>query len=162
MLAREHNTIAPWSQTLAALAVAVSDPAAVRLIGDPHYPTQRISGFIGDVLGDLLDHHMKNFIRLLATNRRLRLAGEIETLFERYRARDQHISTIEIISAHPLEPSQQAALCRAVESRIGQKTAATCRVAPYLLGGAVVRIGDLVIDGSLKARLEKLSQTLIH
>lgn len=160
--AREHDTIVPWSQALVALATVVSDPAAGRLTSDPRYSTRQISSFITDVLGKLLDSHMKNFIHLLSVNRRLVLASEIATLFERYHARDRHVSTIEIISAQPLEPTQQAALCRAVESRTGQKTSTTCRVSPELLGGAVVRIGDLVIDGSLKTRLEKLSQTLVH
>ena len=162
--ARTHGTSDQWSQTLTGLAIVVSDPTARELIGSPRYSTRQISDVIIGILGNTLNEPMRNFVHLLTANRRLALAADIATLFERDRAKDQNICMIEIVSAYPLGDSEQAALCKAVEARTGHKAVATCRVDTNLLGGASVRVvdRDLVIDGSLKDKLEKLSQTLIH
>ena len=162
--AKAHDALAQWSRALAALAAAVSDPSVRQLIGNPRHGAQQIAGAIIETLGGLLDMgpRLRNFVRLLAANRRLELATGIAALFECYCIEDRNTNVIEIVSARPLDESQQAALCNAVEARTGRKTTATCRVDTSLLGGASVRIDDLVIDGSLKTRLEKLSQVLVR
>ncbi len=160
--AKAHAALSQWSQALAALATAVSNDSVKRSIGNPRLGTQQIAAALIEALGDLLDQRLQNFVRLLASNRRLELVTDIAALFERYCVEDRNVSVVEIVSAQPLDAPQQAALCSAVEARTGRKTTATCRVDPSLLGGASVRIGDLVIDGSLKTRLEKLSQALIQ
>ncbi len=160
--ARERNEVAQWSQALAALAALVSAPEAGRLINDPHCSKAQTGERIVEILGDVLNPHGRNFVRLLAVNQRLNLANEVAALFEQYRADAECISVVEIVSAQDLGETQRDALCRAVERRTGRKAEAAFRTDETLLGGAVVRIGDLVVDGSLKTKLEKLSQTLIH
>ena len=160
--AKAQDTLAQWSRALAALATAVSDASVRQLVGNPRYGSQQIAGVITEILGDLLDRRLRNFVRLLVANRRLELVADIAALFEHYCIEDRNINVIEIVSAQPLDDSQQSALCNAVEACTGRETTATCRVDPDLLGGASVRIGDLVINGSLKNQLEKLSQALIQ
>ena len=161
-IACERNTTAQWSKTLAVLAEVVSDSNAVQLIGDPTRSAQQIADFIVEILGDTLDEYSCNFVRLLAVNRRLALASDIAALFEQYRGDAEQSSVAEIVSAQPLSDAQQDALCRAIEQRTGRKVIAKCRIDEALLGGATVRIGDFIIDGSLRTKLEKLSQTLAH
>ncbi len=161
-VAHERGGAAQWSQMLAALATVVADPAVGRLIGNPRYSTAQVADFIVAVLGDALDKERRNFVRLLAANRRLRLARDVAALFEQYRADDEHSSVAEIVSARALSDAQRDALCRAIKRYTGREVTATCRTDETLLGGAVVRIGDFVVDGSLRTKLEKLSQTLAH
>ncbi len=161
-VAREDNATARWSQTLAVLAEVVSDPAAGQLITDPRRSTAQVADFITETLGDALDLHGRNFVHLLAANRRLMLARDIAALFGQYLADAEHSTAAEIISAQPLSDAQRNALCRAIERHTGRKVVATCRTDETLLGGAVIRIGDFVVDGSLRTRLEQLSQTLAH
>ncbi len=161
-IARECNEVAPWSQALAVLAEFVAAPKAGRLINDPHRSKAQTGERIVEILGDVLNPQVQNFVRLLAANQRLSLARDVAALFEQYRADAERISVVEIVSAQDLSDAQRDALCRAVERRTGRRTEAAFRTDETLLGGAVVRIGDLVVDGSLKTKLERLSQTLTH
>ena len=161
-VAGECNTTSQWSQALEALATLTADPVAQRLIGNPRHSSAQIAECFIEVLGAALDQHGRNFVHLLAANRRLALAHDIAVLFERYRAEAEQSSVAEITSAQPLSDEQQAALCRAIEQRTGRKVAASYRIDEALIGGAVVRIGDFIVDGSIKTKLEKLSQTLAH
>ena len=159
-VASENGAVEQWSRALSGLAAIVSDPVARRLLDDPRYSAGQVVDFIAGVLGDALDAERRNFVRLLVTNRRLGLACEVVKLFEQYCADAERSSVVEIVSAQPLGEAQRDALCRAVERHTGRKVIADCRTDETLLGGAVVRIGDFVADGSVKTRLQKLSQTL--
>ena len=161
-VARERDNVAQWSQTLSTLAEVVSDTVAEQLISDPRRSANQIADVIAGVLGDALNTERRNFVRLLATNRRLMLAHDIAALFERYCADAEQSSVVEIVSAQPLSEPQQGALCRAIERHTGRRVVADCRTDETLLGGAVVRIGDFVVDGSVRTKLQKLSQILAH
>ena len=161
-VARENNETKQWLQALKGLSEVVCDPTVNRLIGDPRCSREQIGDFIIDALSDTLGEHSRNFVRLLVANQRLKLAADITALFEQYRADAENTSVVEIVSAYPLDEAQQVALCRAVERHTGRKTVATCRTDEQLLGGATIRIGDFVVDGSLRTKLEKLTHTLMH
>ena len=160
--ASEHGAVEHWSDALDALAAAVANPDVERLIADPRRSAAEVADVMIALPGGARDERIHNFIRLLAENRRLRLAPDVAALFKRYRAEAERTSVVEITSAQSLDDAQRDALCRAIERRTGRKVEAECRTDETLLGGAVVRIDDFVVDGSVKTRLEQLSQTLAH
>lgn len=158
--AREHDAVERWSRSLTLLAAAASDDAVRRLIQDPRCPPSRIADLMADVACDPADEHTRNFVQLLAANRRLALAAPIADLFTAYRAAAEERMHAEIVSAFELDPAQRDAIRAALARRMGKEVEVACRVEPALLAGAVVRAGDFVMDGSLRGRLDKLAAEL--
>ncbi len=151
-----------WGQMLAKLSALTEDAVVKRLIGDLRYSAAQVADAVQALLGDDVSHAGRlNFVRLLSANRRLVLAPEIARLFERYAARAERIVRATVISAQPLDDAQQEAIRNALAKRADGRIELDCSTDESLLGGAVVRLGDLVIDGSVKSRLQRFSATLI-
>ncbi len=99
-------------------------------------------------------------MRVLAENHRLLLLPEIAAHFELLRAQIENTVDVEVVSAVPLDAAQTEKLRQALDKRLKARVRMTNAVDSSLLGGAVIRAGDLVIDGSLKGRLERLRTEL--
>jgi F-type H+-transporting ATPase subunit delta len=159
--ARERKDFARWSQLLSLVATAVSDARVARLLANPMITPVQLVGLLADVasgeLGGKLDEHHRNFLETLAHNRRLGLLPEIASIYETLRAQTENIADVQVVSAFPLEPVQRERLTLALKKRMGCEIRLSCEVDPQLIGGAVVRSGDMVIDGSLRARLDRLA-----
>ena len=103
---------------------------------------------------------MQNFVRVLAENHRLLLLLEIAAHYEQFRSAVENTVDVEVTSAVPLNEAQAQKLKQALSTRLKREVHMRIAVDSALLGGAVVRAGDLVIDGSLKGRLERLATEL--
>ena len=101
-----------------------------------------------------------NFVRTLAANGRLGFLPEIATLFDTFKDEAQGTTDVTVTSATTLDAAQQAKLAAALEKRLKRKVRLHCDTDPALIGGAVLRAGDLVIDGSLRTRLERIAYEL--
>ena len=118
------------------------------LINDLRYSPQQVAEVLQATLdSEVIDDKQRNFIRLLADNRRLVLIPEIAKLFEQYMIEDEQVVRAEVISALPLEDSDQQAISSALSKRTGRRAEISCKVDPSLLAGATVRLDDFVIDG---------------
>jgi F-type H+-transporting ATPase subunit delta len=115
---------------------------------------------ITDVAADKLNAGMQNFVRVLAENHRLLLLPEIAAHYEVLRSAVENTLDVEVISAVALDAAQQEKLKAALSTRLKRRVRMRNVVDSTLLGGALVRAGDLVIDGSLKGRLERLATEL--
>jgi F-type H+-transporting ATPase subunit delta len=158
--AREANAFAAWSRGLQSAAQIVADPTVAPLTKSPQWPMANLVSLITDVAGDKLDAGMQNFVRVLAENRRLLLLPEIAVHYEELRAAVENTLDVEVISAVTLSDAQADKLKQALSTRLKRTVRMQNSVDSTLLGGAVVRAGDLVIDGSLKGRLERLATDL--
>ena len=158
--AREANAFAAWSQGLQSAAQIVADPSVAPLTKSPQWPMANLVSLITDVAGDKLDAGMQNFVRVLAENHRLLLLPEIAAHYEELRAAVENTLDVEVISAVTLSDAQADKLKQALSTRLKRTVRMQNSVDSTLLGGAVVRAGDLVIDGSLKGRLERLATDL--
>jgi F-type H+-transporting ATPase subunit delta len=107
-----------------------------------------------------IDLHWQNFIRLLAQNKRLAVLPQIAAQFELLRAQYENEVDVQVTSAVPLTDSQRAKMAAALKSRFKRDVRMTTRLDPTLLGGAVIRAGDLVIDGSINGRLQRLTSDI--
>jgi F-type H+-transporting ATPase subunit delta len=158
--ARDANAFAGWSQALRTASEIVADPRIAALTKSPSLTSADLANLIVDVAGARLDAGMQNFVRVLAENHRLLLLPEIAALYESLRSTVENTVDVDVISAVPLDATQSDKLERALSTRLKRQVRMKNSVDSTLLGGAVVRAGDLVIDGSLKGRLERLATEL--
>ena len=158
--ARDAKALAEWSRGLKAAAEIVADPRVAALTKSPQWSAADLVSLITDVAGDKLDPAMQNFVRVLAENRRLQLLPEIAAHYEALRSAVENTVDVEVVSAVPLDAAQAEKLERALSTRLKRRVRMQNSVDSTLLGGAVVRAGDLVIDGSLKGRLQRLATEL--
>jgi len=161
-VAREQGALQAWSDMLALCAAVAADEQVARLIESPRLTAERLAGFFIDVCADGLNDKGRNLIRLLAENRRLDLLGEIQRLFEALRHQAEGRVQAQLITAFPATGEQKEKVRAALKARFGREVELECITDPTLMGGAVIRAGDMVIDGSVKGRLDKLAGALTH
>lgn len=153
-LAREHNQLSHWSELLEAASVAVSDERVAKLLGSPHVTPAELGTLVAESVR--ADAAGSNFIQLLAANRRLGYLPEIADRFAHLRAESENTVDVTVTSATPLNDAQQQQYAAALKQRLRREVRLHYQLDPALLGGAVLRADDLVIDGSLRGRLERL------
>jgi F-type H+-transporting ATPase subunit delta len=158
--ARDANAFARWSQALATASEIAADPRVAELTKNPSLTAADLAALVIDVSGDKLDAGMQNFVRVLAENHRLLLLPEIAAHYEQFRSAVENTVDVEVTSAVPLNDAQAQKLKQALSTRLKCQVHMRTGVDSTLLGGAVLRAGDLVIDGSLKGRLERLATEL--
>jgi F-type H+-transporting ATPase subunit delta len=158
--AREANDFAGWSLALARAAEIVADPRVAALSKSPQWSVADVVFLITDVAGASLNAGMENFVRVLAENHRLLLLPEIAAHYEEFRSAVENTVDVEVVSAVKLDAAQSDKLSAALGKRLRRNVRMKNSVDATLLGGAVLRAGDLVIDGSLKGRLERLATEL--
>ena len=158
--ARGERRLAPWSQALRAGAQVVQDPRVKGLLGNPHVTPEQLAQLVIGIAGSQLGEHGGNFVRTLAANHRLAYLPEISTLFDTFRDTAEGVADVTVSSAAGLDEGERAKLTAALERRLERKVRLHCEVDPDLIGGAVLRSGDLVIDGSLRTRLERIAYQL--
>ena len=160
--ARDAGAFAPWSQGLRTAGEIVADPRVADLSKSPQFSTADVANLVTGVAGTKLDAGMQNFVRVLAENHRLLLLPEIAAHYEELRSEVENTVDVEVVSAVALNADQQDTLSKALSTRLKRKVRMHTSVDADLLGGAVVRAGDLVIDGSLKGRLQRLATDLTN
>src|SRR5262245_25658080 len=158
--ARENGRVADWSRWLGiAREVVLSDEYA-RLAQSPDVQVPQLVELIASICGDNIDSHGRAFLSLLMENQRVDYLPELAEHFDALAADDQNVAEVEIVSAVQLDEAQRELLAAAMRKRLQRDVRLDCWVDPTLIGGAIVRSGDLLIDGSLKGKLERLETEL--
>jgi F-type H+-transporting ATPase subunit delta len=160
--ARQHNAFERWSTVLATASSVVQDERVARLLLSPQVTPEQLSGLIADIVGQSADDQTRNFLATLASNRRLALLPEIASMYETLRAEAENTADVQVVSAVQLDDAQKQRLAAALQKRLKREVRLHCEVDASLIGGAIVRAGDFVIDGSLKARLDRLAVEMSH
>jgi F-type H+-transporting ATPase subunit delta len=158
--ARGENRLGPWSDALHVAAAVVVDSRVEALLGNPRVTSAELAQLVIDVAGPELGEHGANFVRTLADNHRLAYLPEISALFDELKDEAEKIVDVMVTSAAPLDESQQKALTAALERKLKRGIRMQCQTDPTLIGGAVLQAGDLVIDGSLRAQLNRIAYDL--
>jgi len=159
-MAQGENDLAGWSSRIATLAAIVSDSQVARLIADPAVSAERVAGLVIEVAGGDLGVLGANFVKVLAENDRLALLPEIGTQFETLKANAEGTLEATITSAQELTQAQIDDLVAGLKAKFNRTVNVQVAVDPELIGGAVIAIGDQVIDGSVKGRLQRMSFAL--
>ncbi len=149
-----------WYNALAAAASVTRQENVVALLRSPSYTPIEQAAKLIDICGEQLNAQQQNFIRILAENRRLPLLTEILQQFQILKANQEKTVEVELIAASEITPEQQDKLAKALSAKLEREVSMQVSLDKSLLGGAVVRAGDTVIDGSIRGRLTKLAEAL--
>ena len=159
-MAQSENDLAGWSERVQTLANIAADPQAASLIADPSVDSSRVAALMIDVAGASLGERGANLVRLLAENGRLLVLPEIATQFDTLKAGAEGVVEATITSAQELTQAQIDDLVAGLRRKFNRAVNVSVAVDASLIGGAVIAVGDQVIDGSVKGRLERMSFAL--
>ncbi|MFT3754523.1 MAG: F0F1 ATP synthase subunit delta [Pseudoxanthomonas sp.] len=158
-IAKDEGNLAAWSNALGFAAQVAADPRAAALLLNPELPdTDAIALLSPEGAGESFGR----FLGLLAENRRLPQLPEIAGLYEELRAEAERVVRAKVTSAAILPPEKLDAIKAALQKRFGRQVDVETAIDTSLIGGALIDAGDVVIDGSLKGKLERLQTALAN
>ena len=158
--AREKNALTSWSEQLAVAASVTVDSAMAGVLANPAMTAEQQSQTVSDVCGEALGAELRNYVAILASNKRLALLPEIYSLFEQYKANEEKSIDVEVVSAFDLADATKDKLAEVLGKKLEREVKVSTSTDNNLLGGVLIRAGDLVIDGSVRGRLNKLAEAL--
>ncbi len=161
-LAKAQKSLAQWSEMLAFLEAVVADENIQHLTSNPRVERARFLDLLLGIGGKNITEEGANFVRLLVENHRLLLLPEIAMQFETLKAEAEKRVDASVTSAFPLDAAQLELLSEALKRKFGREVKLTTQTDKNLLGGIVIRAGDVVIDGSVRGRLAELATHLSH
>jgi F-type H+-transporting ATPase subunit delta len=161
-IAVDGKRLAAWSEMLAFAAAVANDARVTAIANDPRVARADIAKLFLDICGKRLDASGANFIRVLAENRRLTLLPEIAALYEELKNTAESRIEATATAAFELNAAEIKKIEQALKQKLGRDVRVTATVDKSLLGGVVIRAGDVVIDGSVRGRLADLATHLIH
>ena len=159
-LAQQKGQLKEWSDMLQTVAMITADEDMKGIIGNTSVSKSQTAELVIDVAGTVMNEQGKNLVKLLAENHRLGVTAEITEQFETLKAEAEKTIEAEVIAATELGSAQQALITDKLKARLGCEVSLKCTVDESLMGGAIIKAGDLVIDGSVSGHLNKLSVEL--
>ncbi|MEX2366070.1 MAG: F0F1 ATP synthase subunit delta, partial [Pseudohongiellaceae bacterium] len=149
-----------WSVMLKQTAAVISDEKVTTALSRPSLTGQQQAQIVIDLCGEELNGQVQNFIRILAQHKRLGLTPDIVVLFERLKANQERTVAVDVLTAFPLADEAQQQLAESLKARLQRDVSINSEVDNSLIGGVVLRAGDLVIDGSVRGKLKKLAEAM--
>ncbi|MCY3885462.1 MAG: F0F1 ATP synthase subunit delta [Gammaproteobacteria bacterium] len=154
--AKEEGRLELWSRTLAVLVRTLQEDEVQSLVASPIHSPAKKAITLTDILGDQLSDSMLRFVHVLAENRRLELLPEIQEGFEAKLEEEQRTLTVEMTTAVDLTNEEKTRFTNTLQQRFQRDISLATEVDPNVLGGALIRAGDTVLDGTVRGKLEKL------
>jgi F-type H+-transporting ATPase subunit delta len=158
--ASDKDALASWSEQLLTVATVTLDSGMEAVLGNPSLTAAQQAQMLNDVCGDAVGIEARNFVAILASNKRLGLLPEIVTLFEQYKANREKSVNVEVVSAFDMADATTEKLAAVLAKKLERDVKVSTSTDADLLGGVLIRAGDLVIDGSVRGRLNKLSEAM--
>lgn len=158
-VARDSNALDEWQESIEQLVQVVLNPELSFLLKTPGVDLSAISALLIDILNEKNDA-INNFIKALSDAKRLNVLPQILTLFEKYKARYESEVLVEITSAKKLSTQEIDMFKQALSKKFDRKVEIDNKIDESILGGAIIRSGDLVIDGSGLGALTSLKNYL--
>ncbi len=159
-MAQESGTLAKWSAQLEAMSAVVAAEGSSALLNHPRITKEQKAEIFAELLQDSIDDQGRNLLKVLAENDRFILLPDMATIFEQLKAEAEGAIEAEITSAQEMNEQQQQAIAAALQKRLGREVKLVTKIDPSLMGGAIIRAGDLVIDGSIQGRLQDMKAAL--
>ncbi len=161
-VALESGEFQQWSDLLSALVTVTEDKQIASVIQSPKVSREEMGQIIVEACETVvkLTDKTKNLINILTYYNRLGVVSEIKAFYEELRAEQEKTIEVNVVSAFEISQAQQENLVNALKQKLDREITLECEVDETLLGGAVLRAGDLVIDGSVTGKLKKLASQL--
>lgn len=158
--ADQHGALKAWSEMLSTAAAVAQQEPMLKVLQSPSLTAEQKAKQFAEVCGDTLDDSGVNLINVLGENARLSLLPHISVLFESHKAQRERSVDVEVTTAYALPSELQEKLAKALTSKLQRDVSLSTTVDQSLIGGALVRAGDTVIDGSVRGRLAKLAEAM--
>lgn len=155
----EHNSVEGWQRMLAFAAEVAENEQMAELLSGALAPETLSKSFIA-ICGEQLDANGQNLIKVMAENGRLRVLPDVLKQFIQLRAAQEAMVEVEVTSASTLSDTQLSKISAAMEKRLSRKVKLNCKIDKSVMAGIVIRAGDMVIDGSVRGRLDRLADVL--
>ncbi len=161
LTAQGSQSLPGWSDNLAIAAQVALDETVRGLLENPRFTRGQVLDVFTGVGGDAFDQRFVNFLKTLSTYRRLELLPDIHAQFEALRREAEARAHVLVTSAHPMSDDEQSSLRERLHQRFGRDIELEGEIDPSLIGGAVIRAQDQVIDGSVRGQLERLARQVV-
>jgi len=161
-LAGADNATGSWNEMLNLASALVTDETMATLLQSPQLTGQQVVQILSDIGGEAFDARFTDYLAVLSENKRFPLLPEITELYRRLQEEADKLLRVKVVSAFELDEDQATRLKDALARRFEREILLESEVDKSVIGGAVVYAGGQVIDGSLKDRLAKLSNSLIN
>lgn len=158
-VAREAGALPAWSAALGFAARVAAEPQAAALLGNPKLTRADVVALLSPEGAQDAFH---NLLGLLFDNRRLGLLPEIAGLFDELRFEAERVVRAKVTSAAALADAELETIKAALRKRFGREVEVETAIDASLIGGALIDAGDIVIDGSIKGKLERLQSALTN
>lgn len=160
-VALTEGALAQWQDMLNTLAAVVAEDKVQGMLASPTLTADQQSSLLQDLCGDALNAKAVNLLQVLASNKRLALLPEVAAQFGELKANREKVIGVEVVSALPLDEKTSSTLSAALAKKWQCNVALHTSVDASLLGGAIIKAGDMVIDASVRGRMLKLADALL-
>jgi F-type H+-transporting ATPase subunit delta len=160
-VANDSDSVSDWHQKLETLALASKDEKAALIINSVSAPASDQVNFLVGLVDEQYNSAIGKFLRVLADNKRLVLLPSIAEIFSELKAEKEKSVDVTINTAFELNVTQKEKLVLSLQNKLQRDVKVTTIIDKSLIGGVVIRAGDIVIDGSIKGRLAKLSEVVM-
>ncbi|MGY6276748.1 F0F1 ATP synthase subunit delta [Methylomonas sp. MgM2] len=158
--AKESGTTGTWAEALQFLSTVLQDADMTAIVNNPKVSSDRLLQLLLDISQDQIDDEVKNLLKLLVQNGKLKLLPHISVLYEEYKANDEGYVNVDLYSAYALTKAEQSKYVAMLERYLNKKVNASVSVDKSLIGGIRAKAGDKVIDGSVSGQLHQLAKRL--
>lgn len=159
-LAQEANMIPRWDDFLKSLAMVINIPVVSGALADLRVSKGQKIDLLVTALKPLKSAELDQFIAILVQNKRIDAIPEIVNQFEQLKKNKEGRLMAEIETAYPLSSLEEKTWVQVLEQKWGKQVEPRYTVVPELLGGIRITIGDVVLDQSVRAKLDRMSVIL--
>jgi F-type H+-transporting ATPase subunit delta len=142
--------------------VLTESPKLIALLRQPLVTESRKKAALKEALATKIRPQTLGFLNLLVDKRRINMVSDVEHEFTQRVRASNNVALAAAVSAIPLSVTEQESLRKSLEARTGKTIELKTSVDPSLIGGILVRIGDTVLDGSVRGNLERLREQLLE
>ncbi|WP_026878828.1 F0F1 ATP synthase subunit delta [Ignatzschineria larvae DSM 13226] len=153
-----------WREFLYSLKTLMGNEATCEVMSLPELGSEKKTAFLGELAAKILNRDLtkeeENFLLTICDNKRYEI---LPSVYDEYRMRlleERNIQEVELQSAYPLTDGQREMFVKALQKRFNKEIELTVTISPSLLGGAILKIDDLVIDGSILGRLDGMIRSM--
>ncbi len=155
----ENSAVDSWAEMLS-FAAMVSENETMQPLLKGSLASAQLAELFNSVCGEQINEHGQNLIKVMAENGRLEVLPAVAEQFAEYRLEWAKEVEAEVVSASELTAEQQQEISASLEKRLARKVKLNCSIDAELIAGVIIKAGDLVIDGSIRGKLSRLSDKL--
>lgn len=158
--ARDQKVLDQWARGLSTLSLLVVDDKVKKLLASPNKTSEQKHAAFCALCSEDVDEKLSNFLAALSKNNRLSLLPQIQSLFLAFKSNYEKTLDVTVTTAYELSDALKEKLTKALKAKLARDVLVDTKIDDALVGGAIIRAGDTVIDGSVKGRLAKLTEMM--